>query len=153
MLLDAYAAIAKRPPLVLIGSRWPETPSSFPAGTVVIEDLAHAAVMAAWRRASLGIVPSLFPDPCPTVVIEAMAAGVPIVASRDGGMPDMVDDGKTGVLVEARDPDALRAAMVKLNRSAATRRAMSGRARTRARQFMAGSVLDRIEAVYRDVVE
>ena len=152
VLLDAYDGMPNRPPLVLIGPRWPETPTSFPAGTVVIEDLAHPAVMAAWCRASLGIVPSVFPDPCPTVAIEAMAAGVPIVASRVGGLPDIVADGKTGLLVAAGDAAALRAGMVKLWRSPATRRAMAGRALKRAPEFMAGSVLDRIEAVYRDVL-
>lgn len=152
VVLEAYDGIAKRPPLVLVGSRWPETPKTFPRGTVVIEDLDHAAVMAAWCRAAIGIVPSVFPDPCPTVAIEAMAAGVPIVASRVGGLPDMVEEGKTGLLVEARNPEALRVGLVSLFRKPAVRREMGRNARVRATGFMASSVIDRVEQVYLDAI-
>ena len=151
VLLDAYAGIAGAPPLVLIGSRWPETPASFPAGVTVIEDLDHPAVMAAWRKAQIGIVPSVFPDPCPTVAIEAMAAGVPLVASRVGGLPDIVADGETGVLVPVGDTGALRAALVALAADKKKQRAMARAATKRAVQFMAGSVLDRVESVYEEV--
>jgi glycosyltransferase involved in cell wall biosynthesis len=152
VLLDAYSSISKRPPLVLIGSRWPETPKTFPHGVVVIEDLDHSAVMAAWSRAALGVVPSVFPDPCPTVAIEAMAAGVPIVASRVGGLPDIVEDGKTGVLVEPGNSEALRAGLASLSRKPAVRREMGEHARSRATQFMASSVIERVEQVYADAI-
>jgi L-malate glycosyltransferase len=41
---------------------------------------------------------------CPNVILEAMAAGRPVVATRVGGVPEIVEDGKTGLLVPARDP-------------------------------------------------
>jgi len=148
LLLDSYRRIPRPKPLVLIGSRWPETPPSFPPGVVVIEDLDHAAVMAAWRRAGLGIVPSVFPDPCPTVAIEAMAAGVPLVATRVGGLPDIVADGETGVLVAPRDAGELSRAIVALAADRKRRSAMGRAATKRARGFMASAVLDRIETVY-----
>ncbi len=151
VLLEAYAAISSPPPLVLIGSRWPETPSSFPAGVTVIEDLDHPAVMAAWSKAQIGIVPSVFPDPCPTVAIEGMAAGVPLVASRVGGLPDIVANNETGVLVPVGDVRALREALVALAADKKRQRAMAKAAVKRAPQFMAGSVLDRVESVYEEV--
>jgi glycosyltransferase involved in cell wall biosynthesis len=46
--------------------------------------------------------------------MEAMAAGVPVVASRLSGIPELVRDGETGLLVPERDPVALAAAMVRL---------------------------------------
>ena len=60
-----------------------------------------------YRQSSLVVVPSLCPDNLPTVCIEAMAIGRPIVASRIGGIPELVDHGKTGFLVPPNDADAL----------------------------------------------
>ena len=79
-LLAAYRSMAAAPPLVVIGAQWADTPTEFPANVTVLRNIPHAAVMAAWRRASLAIIPSIFPDPCPTVAMEAMACGLPIVA-------------------------------------------------------------------------
>lgn len=51
------------------------------------------------KSADLFVLPTLF-DALPTVVIEAMAVGLPIVASRTGGIPEMIKDKETGLLVE-----------------------------------------------------
>jgi len=148
VLLDAYRQIDDPPPLVVVGSRLPDTPARFPDGVIEINDLAHGAVMAAWQRAEIGIVPSVFPDPCPTVAIEAMTAGVPVVASAIGGLTDIVADGESGRLVPERDPGALATALRELARSKAKRMKMGRSGRARARSFMAGSVLGRVEDVY-----
>ncbi|MFA5794780.1 MAG: glycosyltransferase [Candidatus Brocadiia bacterium] len=51
---------------------------------------------------------------CPNVVIEAMAAGVPVVATAAGGTPEIVQDGVTGLLVPPEDPDKLAGAIIAL---------------------------------------
>lgn len=53
------------------------------------------------------VLPSL-EENCPMVVLEAMAAGVPIMASNVGGVPDLIEDGKTGILCNPYDPESLR---------------------------------------------
>ncbi len=53
------------------------------------------------------VVPSRSQDPCPTVAIETAHFGIPIVATRRGGLPELVQDGKTGYLVDAEAPGQL----------------------------------------------
>ncbi|MCA9397276.1 glycosyltransferase family 4 protein [candidate division WWE3 bacterium] len=57
------------------------------------------------------VVPSVI-DSTPNVILEAMAAGLPVIASDTGGIPDLVDDGKTGLLVPPEDVDALVTALI-----------------------------------------
>jgi len=67
-------------------------------------------VQAEMRRAALLIVPSLCYDTFPLVLIEAFACGLPVLASRIGGLPEIVDDGVTGWLFDQTNPaDIVRA--------------------------------------------
>jgi glycosyltransferase involved in cell wall biosynthesis len=59
----------------------------------------------------LVVVPSIWWENSPLTVLEALAAGVPVVASRIGGLPELIDDGVTGVLVAPRDVGALQQAL------------------------------------------
>ncbi len=52
-------------------------------------------------------VPSVRDDPAPRVVMEALSAGTPVVAYRSGGIPELVEDGRTGVLTDTRDSSSL----------------------------------------------
>ncbi len=88
-----------------------------------------AAVLAGWdllvlpsRREGFGLV-----------LAEAMAAGRPVIASRAGGIPEVVDDGKTGLLVPTGDAPALAGALERLAGSPDERCAMGLRAREQAR--------------------
>jgi glycosyltransferase involved in cell wall biosynthesis len=64
----------------------------------------------AFRGASLLVLPSL-EDNCPMSVLEAMAAGIPIVASRVGGVPELIEDGVTGWLCDPRDSQSMRSSV------------------------------------------
>jgi glycosyltransferase involved in cell wall biosynthesis len=108
----------------------------------------HDQVMAAFAHASVAVVPSVWPEPMATVVVEAMAAGAPVVASDIGGMPDMVSDGVDGVLVPAGDPAALRRAVADLLADPARRAALSAAGRVRAGQLTVSNVAPRIVALY-----
>jgi glycosyltransferase involved in cell wall biosynthesis len=85
-------------------------------------------------------------EPFGTVVSEAMAVGTPVVATRVGGLAEVVDDGVTGLLVEPGEPAALAAAVLDV---LGRRDAMGVAARQAARRFGADAYADRVEALIR----
>lgn len=151
VLLEAYAALSNAPPLVLIGKVWPEGPRSLPPNVIALENWPNYAILEAWRRSLMALAPSTWPEPCATVVIEAMVSGRPVVASRIGGMPDMVVDGETGYLVPPGDTTALREAIERLLADPSQREQMGRAAKRKARDFQADTVVPRIEQIYEEV--
>ena len=87
-------------------------------------------------------------------LLEAMAAGLPIVASRVGGIPELLEDGRTGLLVPPQDPAALARAILRLLRDRDLAQRLSGAARLRAldRHSMAQAT-ESVDALYRRVLE
>jgi glycosyltransferase involved in cell wall biosynthesis len=88
-------------------------------------------------------------DAFPTVLLEAMAAGLAVVASRVGGVPEIVDDGLTGVLVPAGDGQALALAVTRLllDPSGAGLMGENGRA-SALRRFSTAAWLERLQHLY-----
>jgi glycosyltransferase involved in cell wall biosynthesis len=152
ILFEAYRSLTDPPPLVAIGHRWVDTPATVPPGVRLLEDWPHEAVLAAWQRSMLGLIPSTWPEPFGIVALEAMQAGVPLVASAVGGLADIVEDGNAGLLVPPGDPDALARAITRLLADPAARATMSAAGRRAAEGYAAELVVPRIEAVYRAVV-
>lgn len=97
----------------------------------------------------LFVHPSL-DDAFPTVLLEAMAAGLPIVASRVGGIPEIVSEGITGELVPPGDPAALASAIGAVLGNDDTMRLMREAARVHASRFSTSAWIDRLAAVYRE---
>ena len=87
----------------------------------------------------------------PNVVLEAMASGVPVVATDVGGTRELVQDGENGFVIPAGDRDALVARSLSLLRDAARRRQFGIAARARAESLSPGRMADAIEDVYRRV--
>ena len=108
----------------------------------------RADVLAAWRRSSFAIVPSLWQEPFGIVALEAMAMGKPVIASNIGGLTDLVDDGTSGVLVAPGDVDALRSALSLLTTDTDLRGRMARAAASRVKDFSAASLVPRLESVY-----
>ena len=152
VLLTAYQRLASAPPLVLIGRRCPDTPTTLPENVHMFHDWPHAAVMHAWRNCLAGVLPSIGPEACATVIMEAMAMGKPVVASRIGGNPDIVEDSTSGILVAPGDPVALADALRKISSETELREALAKGASLRVQVFKASSVVPRIESIYRDVL-
>jgi len=73
------------------------------------------------REAGIVVLPSRWPEPAPIVAFEAMSHGKPVVAANVGGLPEFVEDGKTGVLFEPGNAEDLRSKLGMLLRDASLR--------------------------------
>ena len=107
-------------------------------------------VRRAYGQAHVFCLPSL-QEGFGIVFVEAMAAGLPVVAARAGAVPEVVEEGKTGLLVPPGDPEALAAALIRLlepEEGAALRRRLGEAGRKRSRRFTPPRVAERfLEAV------
>jgi glycosyltransferase involved in cell wall biosynthesis len=115
-------------------------------GVVVASNVPYEQVRAAWRSALMAIVPSVWGDPAPTVAAEAMSAGIPLIASATGGLPEIVGD--AGFLVQAGDDNSLATAMQKLIDDPVTRRRLGCAGRRRAHDHAIEAAADAVEEVY-----
>ena len=93
------------------------------------------------------------PEPFGRVIIEGMAAELPVVATDAGAVPEIIEDGVSGVLVPARDPGAMADAIAGLLKDPQRRSRMGAKGRERVeRQFTVKQYVDGVERVYRRVL-
>jgi glycosyltransferase involved in cell wall biosynthesis len=85
------------------------------------------------------------------VVVEAMASGLPIVATRIGGLPDLVEEGVNGLLVEPRNPTSLAQAILTLVGDPDTVASMGEKSLARSHEFSDRVMYDGLEALYREL--
>lgn len=157
VLLRAYAdLLAERgrgvPPLVLIGRVLDDTPRELPPNVLMLGKWPHEAVMAALPRSIAVLMPSTWPEPFGIAALEAVASGRPVIASRTGGLPDIVADGENGLLVGPGDPGSLREAIQRIVDEPGLAERMGRASALRAVRFRAENVVPRIEQVYEDVL-
>jgi len=94
-------------------------------------------------------VPSTQPDPLPNAALEAAAGGCCVVAARHGGLPEILRDGATGVLVAPGDAAALAAALARLHAGPAERARLGAAAATDVRErFAPARLLGHIQGLY-----
>jgi glycogen(starch) synthase len=157
-LLAAVDAISRRLPefrLIVVGSaheRWvPELESR--AGVEYLGWRPRSELTALYAGARFAVVPSTWPEPLPRAALEAAAAGVPVVGTRVGGIPEVIVDGETGILVEPRDADGLVAAMTQLWVDPELARRLGAAARNRAaKEFGPDAIARRAEELYKGVL-
>ena len=110
-------------------------------------------VNAELARCDLLVLPSLFGEGLPMVVLEAMAAGVPVVATEVEGVPEAVRDGIDGVLAPPGDPAALAGAIRRITSRELDWQALSDSARARHREsFSDRTMAAGVARVYSDVL-
>jgi glycosyltransferase involved in cell wall biosynthesis len=98
--------------------------------------------------ADLSVVPSRS-EGLSLAAIESMASGLAVVAARVGGLPEVVRDGETGLLVEPENPPALAAAVTRVLGDAALRTSLAATARRLSLAYDLDAYCARLERLYR----
>ncbi|MBD2102621.1 glycosyltransferase family 4 protein [Leptolyngbya sp. FACHB-261] len=106
------------------------------------------------QNADIFIHPSIFDDPFPNAVLEAMAAGLPVIATRTGGIVESVEDGKTGLLVERSNAEMLAVAILRLLSDEPLRASMAQASQQRAlREFSWEKVVETLLCEYQNLLQ
>ncbi len=95
---------------------------------------------------------SVIPEPFGQVVLEGLAAGLPVIAPDEGGPAAVIADGHTGRLFKSRDPEALSAAMRALGESRAERERLGKQGALAVAEYHPDTLAPRWEALYREVL-
>jgi glycosyltransferase involved in cell wall biosynthesis len=102
-----------------------ETAGRHPGRVIVRPDVPKAELPAYYAASSIVVAPTLGDRACGSLAaLEAMGTGKPIIASRVGGIPEIVADGQSGILIPPDDPATLTGAMVRLLESEPLRKRM-----------------------------
>lgn len=160
-LIDAAAKVAASMPqlrLLIIGegSERARLEAKAAAGP-----LAGRAIFAGFRddvprlmaALDLFVLSSISGEGSPAVVKEAMACGVPVIATDLEGVREIVEDGRDALLVPAGDPDRLAAAIRRAVSDADLRRSLAAAGRARVKEFSSDRMVERTLEVYRQVLE
>jgi spore coat protein SA len=129
-----------------------EMQRSAPSNVSFLPYCSGPALGARFRGADIACVPSCWQDPMPLVVLEAMASGLPVVASRSGGIPEMLAEGG-GILVERESVEQLADALELLATDTSLRRRLGKQAYASVqRSFMWEIVRKNYQSIVRSVV-
>jgi glycosyltransferase involved in cell wall biosynthesis len=157
-LLDAFARLPRPDArLVVIGADAEPEESSALKDLAAAPALAGRVLLAGYRPNArryaaafdVCVVPSLRQESFGLLALDAMRAGRPVVATRVGGLPEVVDDGVTGLLVPPGDPAALAAALERLLADPGLARGLGEAGRRRAAERFDAA---RMAAEYREVL-
>ena len=155
-LAAAAARVATRRPdatFVFVGEGELALPRSPGAAPDIrrLGPLPNAEVLALYPLADVVVVPSVIPDALSRVILEAMAAGRPVIGTRVGGTPELVVDGETGLLVPRNAPEALARAVEALLADGPRRAALGAAARRRVAELRGAAGLAPLLALYQEV--
>jgi glycosyltransferase involved in cell wall biosynthesis len=152
-LLAAYARLdpATRPALLMVGREAMDL-SSLPAGARAEQKWDHPRIVSGFRHALAGVLPSKWPDPCPTTVLEAMAIGAPLVTTHMGGIADMVVDGDSALVVAPGDVSATAAALSRMVADQPLRARLADQAQVHVQRYLQSRVASDFEEIYASLV-
>jgi len=129
---DNFEISKKSAELRLVGGG--EQPVPLPPGVVCLGQTPREALLREMSEAEVFVFPSLF-EGFALVILEAMAAGLPVITTPNTAGPDLIEDGKEGLIVPAGDVEALRTAMESLLNNPERARTMGHAAHEKAKEY------------------
>ena len=130
-----------------------ELPPPVRARVDMLGAVRHEALPPYHAAADAFVAPALGQESFGLVLVEAMAAGLPVVATRIPGYDEVVRDGVDGLLVPPDDPAALAAAILRVLTDPALALRLAGSGKARAAEFSWDRVAAQVEAVYREIAQ
>lgn len=155
LLIEAFAAM-RQPAQLVIGGRIDEatrTRLQAMAGDRAITFLGFVMPADFFRRIDVLVVPSIWDDPLPTVILEGQTAGKPAIGSTRGGIPEAIGSNDAGWIFDSGTPDALRTLLDTVAVDRAAINAKAGHAHAAAARFRTAGVVERYRAVYRAALD
>ena len=105
-----------------------------------------------YQKIDVLVVPSVWPENSPVTITEAMASGIPVIASDIGGIPELVEDGVTGFLVPVRDSHAMAERIARLLERPQLKQDMGQAALARIQPYRLQNQVEQIVGIYQEVV-
>ncbi len=106
-----------------------------------------------YAASDIFVLPSMFQETFGLVLLEAFSAGLPVIAFRSGGIPELVDDRNNGIIVPQGDEEALYRSMRELMLDRDLRDRLAAAAENVPARFPWANTVDRLETVYREVLQ
>lgn len=148
-LINAYNRLNTETSLVLIGRTDADHSYNSTENRMIIENARYETVMEAYSKSRFVIIPSIWPDPCPTAAFEAMSCKKAIIASDIGGLSDIIVNRKTGILVPFNNSKKLAEAIDYLLKRPSRANEMGENGFKRFKRNYASSIIvPKIERVY-----
>jgi glycosyltransferase involved in cell wall biosynthesis len=103
------------------------------------------------QTSDAAVIPSICYENSPTVIYESLLAGVPVIASRIGGIPELVKEDETGILITPGDIKELISAMKEIHNNRDAWWDRSAQIQTHAQQYSITNYVDKLEALIKDI--
>jgi len=124
-------------------------PSEGPGSVSFLGSVSHSELVNNYHRADIFVIPSLWNEPFGIPLVEAMATGLPVIATNGGAFPEIVEEGRTGYLVERGDADSLADSILSLMRDEQLCHSMGEFGRKRAVELFSWEpIIERLRTLY-----
>lgn len=157
--LDTFAAalnkldLSHQPDVLIAGTAKSqyarELPNKFPSST---QFLGWVQPDTLFQKIDILIVPSLFEEPFGRVIVEAFAAGVPVIGAQSGGIPETIEPGLNGFLFPAGDIEALADLLARLSKNPGEIASLSSGAVQSAKRYSPERIGSGYDAVFADLL-
>ena len=152
VLIEAYDKLNTKTKLLIIGKTYPPHCYKSTENIMIIENAPYKTVMEAYSKCRFMVIPSIWPDPCPTVAFEAMSWKKGLIASNIGGLRDIIVNGKTGILITPNNSKKLSEAMDYLLKTPSIANEMGENGFKRfIRYYTSDVITSKIENIYKDL--